>query len=263
MRAYFEWLPIREAGAEPRIYRQFAFGDLFDLMMLDTRYAARPAPVSRSCDAAAIDDEARLLLGAEQEAWLFESLRASRARGARWRLVAQQVMLAQLSNPREGCAAEPDQWDGYAASRARLLGLLRDEALDNVIVLTGDAHSSWAFDLAENPFDATAYDPASGAGSSAVELVAPSVTSPYDFGGAGASSATHPHLKFVDRARHGYVLVDVTPERTQAEWYFASSVLEPSAEESLGAVVEVRDGENHLRVAAAASPSPAGPPRAP
>ena len=67
----------------------------------------------------------------------------------------------------------------------------------------------------------------------------------------------------MDRARHGYVLVDVTPERTQAEWYFASSVLEPSAEESLGAVFEVRTGENHLRVAAAASPSPGGAPRAP
>jgi alkaline phosphatase D len=263
MRAYFEWLPIRDGGGQPRVYRQFAFGDLFDLVTLDTRYAARPAPVSRSCDGAALDDAARLLLGAEQEAWLFESLRASRARGARWRLVAQQVMLAQLSDPREGCATEVDQWDGYAASRARLLGVLRDEAVNNVVVLTGDAHSAWAFDLADNPFDPAVYDPASGAGSLAVEIIAPSVTSPYDFGGGSASNASHPHLKFVDRVRHGYVLVDVTPERTQAEWYFASSVLEPSADESLGAVFEVRAGENRLRVAAAASLSRGGAPRAP
>jgi len=263
MRAYFEWMPIRATAGEPRVYRQFAFGDLFDLILLDTRYAERPAPVSRSCDSAALDDEARLLLGAEQETWFFDSLRASRARGARWRLVAQQVMLAQLSDPSEGCATELDQWDGYAASRARLLGLVRDEALDNVVVLTGDAHSSWAFDLTDNPFDGQSYDPASGAGSLAVELVTPSVTSPYDFGGASASSSTHPHLKFVDRVRHGYVLVDVTAERAQAEWYFASSVLEPSAAESLGAVFEVRDGENHLRVAAAASASPGGAPPAP
>ena len=247
MRAYFEWLPIRAPqSGERRVYRQFAFGDLLDLVAIDARYAGRDAPVARACDRAALDDTARSMLGQQQEAWLFDALRASRARGASWRLVAQQVMLAQLSDPSDGCVTQLDQWDGYAASRARLLGLLRDETIDNVVVLTGDAHSSWAFDITENPFDPASYDPATGEGSLAVELVAPSVTSAYDFGG-GASTATHPHLKFVDLVRHGYVLVDVTRERARAEWYFASSVRKPSADEQLGAVFEVRAGENRLR----------------
>ncbi|HWO13029.1 MAG TPA: alkaline phosphatase D family protein, partial [Polyangiaceae bacterium] len=100
MRAYFEWMPIRPpASGESRVYREFEFGDLFDLILLDTRYAGRDAPAVRSCDQAALEDGARGLLGAEQEGWLFAGLRASSARGARWRLLAQQVMLAQLSDP--------------------------------------------------------------------------------------------------------------------------------------------------------------------
>lgn len=255
MRAYFEWMPIRDsAGTEPRVYRQFAFGDLFDLVALDTRYAGRDAPLARGCDRAALLDPARSLLGAAQEQWLFDALRASRQRGARWRLLAQQVMLAQLTDPSQGCAAEPDQWDGYGASRDRLLALLRTEAIDNLVVLTGDAHSSWAFDLSPNPFDPALYDPATGAGSLAVELVAPSVTSPYDFG-ASASTATHPHLKFVDLVRHGYVLIDVSAESARAEWYFASSIRSPSADEELGAAFEVRAGENHWRALMPGAPA--------
>ncbi|WP_204281223.1 alkaline phosphatase D family protein, partial [Proteus mirabilis] len=35
-----------------------------------------------------------------------------------------------------------DSWDGYAATRDRLLGHIRDHGIDNVVVLTGDVHSS-------------------------------------------------------------------------------------------------------------------------
>jgi alkaline phosphatase D len=266
MRAYFEWMPIRPAspGDTQHIYRKFEYGDLFDLVLLDTRYAGRDARVSANCDRVGLDDAARSLLGSDQEAWFFESLRASQARGAGWRLVAQQVMMGQLSDVAQGCVTHPDQWDGYAPSRARVLAMLREEAVDNVVVLTGDAHSSWAFDLAENPFDAQAYDGASGQGSLAVEFVAPSVSSPATFVGDGESPATHPHLKYIDRVRHGYVLVDVTPERVQAEWYHVSSVLDPGAGEALGASFQVLAGENCLRPgepaiapnAAGAAPAP-------
>lgn len=251
MRAYFEWMPIRPAAADDvqRIYRQFAFGDLFDLVLLDTRYAGRDPRISANCDRAGIEDTARSLLGAEQEAWLFEALTASKARGAAWRLVAQQVMMGQLSDVSKGCVTHTDQWDGYAPSRARLLGLLRDEAIDNVVVLTGDAHSSWAFDLAENPFDPEAYEPASGQGSLAVEFVTPSVSSPASFVGDGESPATHPHLKYVDLQRNGYVLVDVTRERVQGDWYYVSGVRAPRADDALGASFQVLAGRNCLAAA--------------
>ena len=266
MRAYFEWMPIRPSapGDVQHIYRRFTYGGLFDLLLLDTRYVGRDPRISTSCDRVGIEDIARSLLGADQEAWLFDALTTSKARGASWRLVAQQVMMGQLSDVSKGCVTHPDQWDGYAPSRARFLGLLRDEAIDNVVVLTGDAHSSWAFDLADDPFDAAGYDAASGQGSLAVEFVAPSVSSPASFVADGESPATHPHLKYIDLVRHGYVLVDVTRERVQAEWYYVSSVLQPGADEALGASFRVLAGQNCLVPAekateaneAAAAPAP-------
>lgn len=247
MRAYFEWMPVRPAssGDAQRIYRQFAYGDLFDLLLLDTRYAGRSPAIATNCDRVGITDEARQLLGAEQEEWFFDALRSSKGRGARWRLVGQQVMLAQLSDPSLGCVNHPDQWDGYAPTRSRMLRLLREETIDNVVVLTGDAHSSWAFDIAEAPYDRAAYDAATGRGSLAVELVAPSVSSPYNFDGTEANAAP-PHLKFVERLRRGYLLLDVTAERVQAEWYLLSSVLTPVTDEALAASFSTRTGENRL-----------------
>ncbi|KAG9380208.1 PhoD Phosphodiesterase-alkaline phosphatase D [Pyrenophora tritici-repentis] len=39
VRAYFEWMPIRQVDMDDnlRIWRNFKMGKLFDLIMLDTR----------------------------------------------------------------------------------------------------------------------------------------------------------------------------------------------------------------------------------
>jgi alkaline phosphatase D len=259
MQAYFEWMPIRETvpGDTARVYRQFAWGDLLDLIVLDARYQ-RDASVPTSCDPA-LDSLDRSILGTTQERWLFDALRASVARGARWRVLGQQVMLGQRSTAARGCTEFPDQWDGYPTSRERLLAEFAD-GIGNVVVATGDAHSSWALDLARDPFDATSYDPATGQGSVAVEFVVPGVTSPGPEGDPQALIDTHPHLKFTNLDRRGYVLLDVTPERARAEWYFVRTVSEQVATEDLAAVFETLAGENRLRRAPEASLPRALPP---
>jgi alkaline phosphatase D len=256
IQAYHEWMPIRELVSDgfERIYRSFAVGDLADLLMLDTRLIGRDPQVADACDFASLADPRRTLLGPEQQAWLFDGLQASQARGARWRFLGQQVMFGQLLNvlAQPVCVFNTDQWDGYAASRAAVLDLLERQSIDNVIILTGDIHSSWALDVSVDPFDAGAYDAASGRGSRAVELIAPAVTSPgiddptqaAQF--AGALLATHPHIKFVELYRRGYLLVDVTHERVQAEWHHVRTITEPSTDEDIGATFEVRAGDNHL-----------------
>src|SRR5262245_41389949 len=40
-----------------------------------------------------------------------------------------------------------DAGDGYAAARDRLLGFVGARAIDNVVVISGDIHSSWVADL--------------------------------------------------------------------------------------------------------------------
>jgi alkaline phosphatase D len=90
------------------------------------------------------------------------------------------------------------------------------------------------------------------------------VSSPSTFTQASESPATHPHLKFADLLRHGYLLVDVTPERVQAEWYLVNNVRDRAEPETLSAVFQTRAGENHLvRVDAATLPNENAAPLAP
>ena len=116
----------------------------------------------------------RSLLGAEQEAWLFERLEASQRDGIAWRFLGQQVPFASWAA--KGAAGHPDKWDGYVASRTRLLDEIATEGIADVVILTGDVHSSWAFDVPRDPY-AAAYDPATASGSLAIELITPAISS--------------------------------------------------------------------------------------
>src|SRR5690606_9640562 len=94
MQAWREWMPVRDSmGPDFRLYRQFAFGDLLDLFMLDTRIVGRDQQVSPR-DVAAIEDPSRQLLGPQQEEWLFAGLRDSTAAGKPWQILGQQVMFS-------------------------------------------------------------------------------------------------------------------------------------------------------------------------
>jgi phosphodiesterase/alkaline phosphatase D-like protein len=41
-----------------------------------------------------------------------------------------------------------DAWDGYRASRTRVLDFIERSQIDNVVVLSGDSHANWVSDLA-------------------------------------------------------------------------------------------------------------------
>src|SRR3546814_13486610 len=87
-------MPIRLPDpTEPlKIWRHLPYGELADLVMLDTRLWGRdqqPAMFDGTTD-----DPARTLLGFDQEAWLTEQLAAPQDRGAAWRVLGQQVLLA-------------------------------------------------------------------------------------------------------------------------------------------------------------------------
>jgi alkaline phosphatase D len=266
IRAWYEWLPVREPETNlDRIYRSFPLGDLADLFMLDTRLLARDRQVEATSPA--IADPNRTLLGAEQERWLLGELTASKARGSRWRLLGQQVMMGQLIGPTG--PFNPDQWDGYLASRNRLLGFLQQNAITNNVVLTGDLHSSWGNDITFNPFDPRLYNPATGQGSLAVEFVGPGITSPgiedpQEAAGLTAQvRSTHPHVKYINLSRRGYVLVDIDRERAQGEWYYPSTITQPDAAEEFAAALQSRTGTNHLIPASQSAPKPVAPPPAP
>ncbi|MEQ8484562.1 MAG: alkaline phosphatase D family protein [Pseudomonadales bacterium] len=262
VRAYHEWLPIREQpGADgPFIYRSFRLGDLADLIMLDTRLHGRSRQIPDRAAAAAMADPGHTLLGADQHAWLAERLRGSVRHGSAWRLIGQQLMFAQLIGE-DGLLLNTDQWDGYPASRQAVLDQLATERIDDTVILTGDIHTAWAMDVTPDPMSSR-YDRASGRGSLAVEMVTTSVTSPGIGGEPEQLRAREamlvrdrPHIRHVNLREKGYLLLDVDAERAQGEWWFVDTIRERSAGERLGAAFATARGRNHLTAAAGASPA--------
>ncbi|MGI9293329.1 MAG: alkaline phosphatase D family protein [Pseudomonadales bacterium] len=101
IQAYYEWLPIRPPQDLEKLYRHFQFGDLVDLLMLDTRHAGRDQQftydnfsTAQTLDAAALNaavsDPTRTMLGAEQKAWLLDKLTNATAT---WQVLGQQVLM--------------------------------------------------------------------------------------------------------------------------------------------------------------------------
>lgn len=283
-KAWYEWLPVREPRlsweSPGHIYRSFQFGDLVTLDMLDTRNAGREQQIPGLIDLntlglvplqgtpqdvfaeisrriAGYNNPERQLLGREQEQWLAKQLLEPASRKSKWHVLGQQVMMGQLtlSNPAlppgVRLPLNPDQWDGYAGARERLLQFIQANGIKNVIVLTGDIHSSWANDIAHNPY-APGYNPATD--SLAVEIVCPGISSPFFTnpdprvvkGFECFARATNPHTRFVDFEKNGYVVIDIDRDRARSEWYHLDNVLNPDSTEFLAAAVEVDAGKNYI-----------------
>ena len=250
-KAYLEWMPIRESS-DPGIhlYRTIRFATLADLVMIDTR-ALRDRQVANT-DAAGLTDPKRTLMGAAQEAWMFDQLRASQRAGTSWTLLGQQTMFSSITLPGTR-PTNTDQWDGYPAQRDRVLDFVERERIRNLVILAGDAHSSWGFDVPRNPWNG--YQPASGAGSLAVELVTPAISSPpppmfTSSSGPDASAALRvafPNLKYLDGAHRGFILVELSRDRIKADWFFSPDVRVRSDAETAGGSFVCERGSAHLQ----------------
>ncbi|MCY7394794.1 MAG: alkaline phosphatase D family protein [Nocardioides sp.] len=256
--AYLEWMPFRlpEQRVVPhrgtRFFKRFTYGDLADLSVLETRqHRSRQVdvapftttgggfiPTGDPAVEAQLADPGRHLTEPEQLAWLKEGLAGPR----RWHLVGNQVVLTPVRFPGAalGVPAVPtllnsDQWDGYQADQGELLRHLGSQpsGAGDAVVLTGDIHSSWAMDLPVDRAVGPAYV------SAGVEFVCPSVNSDGFYegfatalagqapeavvatvqGATAAVRATNPWIQYLDGVGHGYVVLDVTPERVQADFH--------------------------------------------
>lgn len=111
LQAYFEWMPIRPKTADDHlnIYREFNFGNLVQLNMLDTRILARSQQLDYNdyltggtLDAAKfmadLASSGRTLLGQAQLQWLSQSLVNS---SAKWNVLGQQILMSKMLIPAE------------------------------------------------------------------------------------------------------------------------------------------------------------------
>lgn len=240
--AFFEWIPIRENPGR-RLFRTLKYGDLADIIMLDTRIEGREeqsgAALHPPDDPSLPDD----ILGPEQEAWLQDQLANSTAK---WKVIGNQVVMGiwRFSDDPE-LVANQDQWTGYPGSRGRMMNFLRDEAISDVVVLTGDVHSSWAIEVTagDGSYDAATHD-----GALAVEFVTPGVTSPFELGGVlNAIQNASPHVRYIDHdLNRGYVVLDLQTEKAQADWSFIDGVAENEGNQSAGGSWAAMRGQSKL-----------------
>ena len=111
LQAYFEWMPIRPIAQNDHlnIYRQFDFGSLVQLSMLDTRIIARDKQLEyfNYMTAAGLDVHrfqtdltlpTRTLMGYAQREWLQKKLEQSTAI---WNVLGQQVLMSKMLVPAE------------------------------------------------------------------------------------------------------------------------------------------------------------------
>ena len=256
--AYMEWMPIREQESEDKIFRKLSFGSLVDLVLLDTRLYGRTKQAGGVLGPPPAPDATRTLLGDEQASWMEAQLKSSTAQ---WKLLGQQVMVGNIILDPDKQLANLDQWQGYPESRNRLLAFFRDSGVKDIVVLTGDIHSSWANELVVDPNDATKYDPATGKGSLGVEFVTPGISSPgipeLFVGLIEQARKVNPHVKFVEPSHRGFVILDITPERIQGAWHlFDDITLVAPQTPKFSAAWAVKTGETRFTAEQQPAPSP-------
>jgi len=217
--AYWENMPLRRSsvpeGIDMQLYRRVRWGRLANFHMMDTRQyrddqACGDGTQSNCADAW---DESRTITGEAQEEWLIDGFHESRAR---WDILGQQVFFTQRDNTAAAdvLRTSMDGWDGYAASRQRIIDGWVEAGVRNPVVLTGDVHTHWAGEIL------TGFPDIDGE-SVGVELVATSITS----GGNGVDSVPednaalkiNPHIKFRN-AQRGYVETVIKPDEMNVDF---------------------------------------------
>ena len=137
LKAYFEWMPVREPtpgqGLEEATQRGFRFGRSASLHMLDTRLAARERQLEYATDfyvagpdgqpkpdrdgfMARLNAPDRRLIGDSQMAWIERDTREAAEAGCAWQLIGNQVVMARVRGPDLG-ALMPQAMIEQALSR--------------------------------------------------------------------------------------------------------------------------------------------------
>ena len=275
MQVWREWLPVGEVP-----WKTYEIGDLATYYRTDTRAVARSKPYSngefmRSSDPAkafaefrdsAWRDPAMTMLGTEQESWLHRSFARDKAL---WSVVGsgtnmgynflpesamatvspdspqrnRDYVMQGVTAAKAGIPYNLDNWGGYPAARSRLLSAAQRHGRD-LVVVTGDSHNGWAYDLPE------------GGKPAGVEFGGHSVTSPgFEQSTKGIDpkmvagaliNKNNPELRWVDTSNRGYMHLSLTPQAATNEWVFMDTVRDVSRATKPSHKMRVRPGRRVL-----------------
>lgn len=271
-RVCMEWMATREAPSG-QIYRSLSFGDMVELLMLDTRLDGRDKQVeglgSQATQASrdSLNNPNRRIISEAQFDWLSNGLSTSTAH---WKVLGNQVMFTPVvSEPIDTAflfatvgplfssflrpqvpalqdlmnrGFQGDVWSNYPAQRQRLASVIQAQNVRNVVIATGDFHTTFAFDVPFN-FPGTTQP-------IAVEFMTPSVSStnfdenlvtvpavalivdPLVETIERTLSNNNRFIKAMDLVHHGYIILDFTEQRVQGDVFFVDTLYVRSATES-------------------------------
>jgi alkaline phosphatase D len=246
-RAYWENQPLRlpqqPSGPDMQLYRRLHWGQLAQFDVLDTRQYRSDQAYGDGWQVPGPDteDESRTLTGAIQERWLLDGWKSSTAV---WNVLPQQLTFSQRRDvPTPGFKLSMDSWDGYVASRQRIAHGLEAAGIDNFMILTGDVHTAYAYDLKKdwNEPESDTYG---------TEIVATSISSgrdgtdkPADW---DAFMAANPHMKFYN-GRRGYVIVTLDSGHGRADYRTVNYISRPGAAVETAASFVTEVGRHGLK----------------
>lgn len=272
LRAYYEWMPIREPASKDLvagIERSFRFGDLAELVMVETRLGARDQEPDYGRDlivdgkpdpkafAAKWMDPNRQMLGEKQEAWLGRTLAASVKDGVTWQVIGNQVVMAHVKMPDLKGAMGEAAWNGllarlpeeYRAPVMQAAGIAQMKLPYNLDAWDGyPAARQRVYDL----FKSTGARPIVLAGDShahwandlldtrgervGAEFGTTSITSPGFSDVLGTDTPVNETfvkdnegVVYTDHGAKGFVLLTLTHQGVTAEMMGVSTILEPKA----------------------------------
>jgi alkaline phosphatase D len=139
-----------------------------------------------------------------------------------------------------------DNWGGYPAARSRLLAAAQ-RADTNLVVVSGDSHNGWAFDLPEGGKPAGVefggHSVSSPGLESAAQGVDPSMIA------RGLLEGNTQELRWVDASNRGYMHLSLTPQAATNEWVFMQTVKDVSLATKQSHKMKVRPGRKILEQA--------------
>lgn len=236
IKAYCEHLPLRlSTRRRPdgvRIYKRTVIGDLIEFNLLDCRqYRDLPpcrdetgrAPLQiKSCKEALSDE--RSMLGREQEDWLRRGFGNS---GAKWNTLVQSTYMAPFDYVKGADTGyKTDGWDGYAASRQRILDMIVNKRIKNPVSVGGEIHAFYG-----GVVNASAFDFASPSVLS--EVLCTSISS----GGGGDKRyretldlfSENSFARFFENRVRGYALCNVNHQRLHTTLRKIKDVQDPTS----------------------------------
>jgi alkaline phosphatase D len=184
--------------------------------------------------------------GTTQESWLAHGLKASTTAHKKWQVVGVGTIIGQTYMPAEaaswlspdatasakryipagvelakaGLSFNFDNWAGYPAARGRLLRAAQG-AKANLLMLSGDSHNAWAYEL-QNEGKRAGVEFAGHAVCSNGFEVPTKGTDPKII--AAAMVRASPELKWCDTSQRGYMMLTLTKTAATNEWIFMQTV---------------------------------------